>query len=140
MFLKIPHLRIFLNVWSESRRKQNINKKHHRMNKKGSRFNQTVTDPSACVQNSHSPVNTYSTTVYAAIYEAAGGVHTTVRCLGQEEKFTISVPSMSSSCPWLPSKVRDRKGAKSTKVSLSRGATFSKALSSFVVMLPKKTH
>lgn len=52
--------------------------------------------------------------------------------------FLISVPSMSSSWPWLPSRVRDRKGAKSTKVSLSRGATFSKACSSFVVILTKQ--
>lgn len=51
-----------------------------------------------------------------------------------------SVPSISNSCPWLPSRVRDRKGAKSTKISRSKGATFSKARSSFVVMLLKKTH
>lgn len=42
---------------------------------------------------------------------------------------------MSSSCPWLPSSVLDRKGAKSTKISLSSGATFSRARSSLVVML-----
>lgn len=59
-------------------------------------------------------------------------------CKHKGNNFLISVPSMSSSWPWLPSRVRDRKGAKSTKVSLSRGATFSKACSSFVVILTKQ--
>lgn len=42
---------------------------------------------------------------------------------------------MSSSCPWLPRSVRDRKGAKSTNISLSRGAAFSRACSSLSEML-----
>lgn len=57
------------------------------------------------------------------------------RQLEKKEPCTAPVPSMSSSCPWLPSSVLDRNGAKSTKISLSRGATFSRARSSFVVML-----
>lgn len=114
------------------------------MNEREGRFNQTVTDPqlvSKIVTLLSTP-----TTAYASINEAASGVHTVAGWWGQDSThslrmhYTTSVPSMSSSCPWLPSRVRDRKGAKSTKVSLSRGATFSKALSSFVVMLSKKTH
>lgn len=50
------------------------------------------------------------------------------------------IPSINSSCPWLPRSVRDRNGAKSTKISRRRGATFSKALSSFAVMLLKLRH
>lgn len=42
---------------------------------------------------------------------------------------------MSNSCPWLPNRVRERKGAKSTKISLSKGATFSSARSNLVVIL-----
>ena len=38
------------------------------------------------------------------------------------------------------SDLRDRKGAKSTKISLSRGATFSRARSSLVVMLSERRH
>lgn len=48
---------------------------------------------------------------------------------------TAPVPSISNSCPWLPSRVLDRKGAKSTKISLKRGATFSSARSNLVVIL-----
>lgn len=62
-------------------------------------------------------------------------LHTERRQLEKKEPCTAPVPSMSSSCPWLPSSVLDRKGAKSTKISLSRGATFSRARSSLVVML-----
>lgn len=56
---------------------------------------------------------------------------------GREEKehYTAPVPSMSNSCPWLPNRVRERKGAKSTKISLSKGATFSSARSNLVVIL-----
>lgn len=57
------------------------------------------------------------------------------RQLEEKKPCTAPVPSMSNSCPWLPSSVLDRNGAKSTKISLSRGATFSRARSSFVVML-----
>src|SRR4029434_2993431 len=53
----------------------------------------------------------------------------------ERRRWTAPVPSMSSSWPWLPSRVRERKGAKSTKISLSRGATFSRARSSLVLML-----
>ena len=43
---------------------------------------------------------------------------------------------MRSSCPWEPSKALERKGAKSMKISLSRGAAVPKADSSLVVMSP----
>lgn len=68
----------------------------------------------------------------------AATVHSVFKSLGSWGA-KEAVPSMSSSCPWLPSRVRDRKGAKSTNVSRSRGATFSRALSSFVVMLSKQS-
>lgn len=120
--------------------------RRHKMNERESRFNQTVTDSQLVCKT----VTFLSTpaTVYASINEAANVVHAEVgwwgqdsaHSLGNETHSTTSVPSMSSSCPWLPNRVRDRKGAKSTKISLSRGATFSKALSSFVVMLSKKTN
>lgn len=58
----------------------------------------------------------------------------------EKERERAHVPSMSSSWPWLPSRVRDRKGAKSTKISLSKGATFSRARSSLVVMLLRQRH
>lgn len=64
-----------------------------------------------------------------------GGDSTERRQLEKKEPCTAPVPSMSSSCPWLPSSVLDKKGAKSTNISLSSGATFSRARSSFVVML-----
>lgn len=84
------------------------------------------------------------TAVHTSINKAAFGVHILLVWWGHDSMhswhYATSVPSMSSSCPWLPSRVRDRKGAKSTNVSLSRGATFSKALSSFVVMLSKQTN
>lgn len=60
------------------------------------------------------------------------------RQLEKKEPCTAPVPSMSSSCPWLPSSVLDRKGAKSTKISLRSGATFSRARSSLVVILWRK--
>lgn len=73
------------------------------------------------------------------LYEAASRhtVRNSTETPAREEKEhnTAPVPSMSSSCPWLPSSVRDRNGAKSTKISLSSGATFSSARSSLVVIL-----
>jgi len=50
----------------------------------------------------------------------------------------LLVPSISNSCPWLPKRVRERKGAKSTKISLRSGAAFSKACSSLSVILVKR--
>lgn len=112
------------------------------MNERESRFNQTLTDPQLVCKIV--TLLSTPTTAHASIIEAASGVHTAAGCWGHDSTHSLyyptSVPSMSSSCPWLPSRVRDRKGAKSTKVSLSRGATFSRALSSFVVMLSKKKH
>ncbi len=121
--------------------KQTKTHRRHKMNEREGRFNQTVSDPQLVCKIV--TLLSAPTTAYASINEAARRVYTRVKWWGQDSKhswrYTTSVPSMSSSCPWLPSRVRDRKGAKSTKVSLSRGATFSKALSSFVVMLSKKT-
>lgn len=80
-------------------------------------------------------------TVWAFISEVWRGSYNNnmvMWCSENQRHHTTSVPSMSNSWPWLPSRVRDRKGAKSTKISLSRGATFSKALSSFVVMLSRE--
>lgn len=108
--------------------------KRHTMNERESILNQT---PSMCAKYE-------LTAVHTSVNKAAFGVHILVVWQGQDSMhswhYATSVPSMSSSCPWLPSRVRDRKGAKSTNVSLSRGATFSKALSSFVVMLSKQTN
>lgn len=111
--------------------------KMNKINEKEGIFNQSVTDPQH--------VREIWTDCCAYIrHKAAFGVHILVVWWGQDSMhswhYATSVPSMSSSCPWLPSRVRDRKGAKSTNVSLSRGATFSKALSSFVVMLSKQTN
>lgn len=50
----------------------------------------------------------------------------------------LLVPSISNSCPWLPKRVRERKGAKSTKISLRSGAAFSKACSSLSVILVER--
>lgn len=63
------------------------------------------------------------------------GLHRETPAREEKEHNTAPVPSISNSCPWLPSRVLDRKGAKSTKISLSKGATFSSARSSLVVML-----
>lgn len=121
-------------------------KRHERENERGSRFDQTVTDPQL-VCTTVTLLLTGILRMHPSMRQPVE-VHTMVgrrghgstRSSGNRMQYTTRVPSMSSSCPWLPSRVRDRKGAKSTKVSLSRGATFSKALSSFVVMLSKKTH
>lgn len=43
------------------------------------------------------------------------------------------LPSMRSSCPWDPTSVLDKKGAKSTMISRSRGETDPRAISSFCV-------
>lgn len=43
------------------------------------------------------------------------------------------LPSMRSSCPWEPTKVLERKGAKSTMISRSKGDTDPKAISNFCV-------
>lgn len=112
-----------------------------------SRFSQSMTDPQLVCKT----VTFLSTpiTVQASINEVLyEGVHIQIiwrwgqsctQCSENQIHYTLHlVPSMSNSWPWLPSRVRERKGAKSTKISLSRGATFSKALSSFVVMLSRK--
>lgn len=100
-------------------------KTHHKMNKRKADLTR-LTAPQLVYK-----ISTHTTT--------PTGDRTLNRVLGKNKiHYTTSVPSISNSWPWLPSKVRDRKGAKSTKISLSRGATFSKALSSFVVMLSKR--
>lgn len=43
----------------------------------------------------------------------------------------IPFPSIKSSCPWEPTNVLDKKGAKSTIISLKRGHTEPRAVSSF---------
>lgn len=55
---------------------------------------------------------------------------------GKDKKQNLTaspLPSMRSSCPWEPTSVLDRNGAKSTMISRKRGDTDPKAISSFWV-------